>query len=100
MGFLCTMNQMLYILIVMWAFSQKPDAMMMLYAMVFGAHLLPFGWVYNSRGYTFVSITETIGALILAMSFGNAVAAAFMVIMEVVLTILLFIELRKESQSS
>ena len=98
MGFLCTMNQMLYILIVMWAFSQKPDAMMMLYAMVFGAHLLPFGWLYNSRGYTFASIAETIGALVLTMIFGNAMAAAFMVIMEIVLTVCLFIELRKESQ--
>ena len=100
MGFVCTMNQLLYILIVMWAFSQKPDAMMMLYAMVFGAHLLPFGWLYNSRGYTFASIVETIGALIFATKLGNAVAAAFMVIMEVALSILLFIELRKEKLTS
>ena len=27
LGFLCTMNQMLYLVIVMWAFSQKPEAM-------------------------------------------------------------------------
>lgn len=100
MGFLCTMNQMLYILIVMWAFSQKPDAMMMLYAMVFGAHLLPFGWLYNSRGYTFASITETIGALVIATILGNAAAAAFMVVMEALLTILLILELRKETQTS
>ena len=34
LGFICTMNQMLYLLIVMWAFSKSPESMMMLYAMV------------------------------------------------------------------
>ena len=42
LGILCTCNQLLYLLIVMWAFSMKPEVMMMLFAMVFGAHLLPF----------------------------------------------------------
>ena len=77
LGFLCTMNQMLYIVIVMWAFNQKPEAMMMLYAMVFGAHLLPFGWLYNSHAYTAASVIETIGALILGVCFGNGVTAVF-----------------------
>ena len=59
LGFLNTMNQMLYLLIVMWAFSQKPDAMLMLFAMVFGAHLLPFSWLYESRTYLVTSIVTT-----------------------------------------
>ena len=98
LGFLCTMNQMLYILIVMWAFSQKPEAMLMIYAMVFGAHLLPFGWVYDSKAYTVFSIADTIGALLLGIFFDNAVVAAFMIVMQAVLTILLFIEIRKDRQ--
>jgi hypothetical protein len=96
MGFLCTMNQMLYILIVMWAFNQKPDAMMMLYAMVFGAHLLPYGWVYDSKAYSFAAITETIGALIIFHLFGNVMTAAFMIIMQIVICICLAIDNRKE----
>lgn len=51
LGFLCTMNQMLYLTIVMWAFNQVPEAMLMLYACVFGAHLLPYGWVYDHKAY-------------------------------------------------
>ena len=97
LGFLCTMNQMLYLLIVMWAFNQKPEAMMMLFAMVFGGHLLPYSWVYNAKPYIFASIIETIGVLIIALAFGNVPAAGFMIIMQLILCILLFRDLRKDS---
>ena len=98
LGFLCTMNQMLYILIVMWAFSQKPEAMLMLYAMVFGAHLLPFGWVYDSKAYIAVSIADTLGALLTGIFFGNTVTAVFMIVMQTVLCILLLMNIRKDRQ--
>ena len=97
LGFLCTMNQMLYLVIVMWAFNQKPEAMMMLFAMVFGGHLLPYSWVYNAKPYIFASIIETIGVMIIALVFGNVPAAGFMIIMQLILCILLFRDLRKDS---
>jgi len=99
LGFLCTMNQTLYLIIVMWAYSKNPGAMVMLYAMVFGAHLLPFGWVYDSKAYIVISIIETIGAMITALVWGNVMAVAFMIIMEIILCIFLFIENRKLSLS-
>ena len=95
LGFLCTMNQMLYLVIVMWAFSKSPEAMLMLYAMVFGAHLLPYGWVYDSKAYSFAAITETIGALIIFHLFGNVMTAGFMIIMQIVVCICLTIDNRK-----
>ena len=99
LGFLCTMNQTLYLIIVMWAYSKNPGAMVMLYAMVFGAHLLPFGWVYDSKAYIVISIIETIGAMITALVWGNVMAVAFMIIMEIILCIFLFTENRKLSLS-
>lgn len=51
LAMLLTMNQMLYLLIVMWVFNAEPDKMVMVYAMVFGAHLLPYSWVYKSATY-------------------------------------------------
>lgn len=96
LGFMCTMNQLLYILIVMWAFNQTPEAMLMLYAMVFGAHLLPFGWVYDSKVYVVISIADTLGALLLGIFFGNVVIAMFMIVMQIILCIFLFGEIRKE----
>ncbi len=95
LGFLCTMNQMLYLLIVMWAYSKSPEAMLMLYAMVFGAHLLPYGWIYDSRAYTFAAITETIVALIFSYLFGKVITVAFMIVMQIVVCICLIIENRK-----
>ena len=95
LGFLCTMNQTLYLIIVMWAYNKNPEAMVMLYAMVFGAHLLPFGWVYDSKAYTVISIVETIGALVTALIWGNVVAIGFIIVMEIMLCIFLFAENKK-----
>ena len=95
LGFLCTLNQMLYLVIVMWAFSARPDAMLMLYAIVFGAHLLPFGWVYKSKAYMFIAISETLGALFTGIIWGNSATCIFMLVMEVVLCIFLVSDIRK-----
>ena len=92
LGFLCTINQMLYLIIVMWAYSKSPESMLMLYAIVFGAHLLPFAWVYDSKAYYLMSFLETIGALVTGLVFGNAIICIFMIIMEIALCVFLFIE--------
>ncbi|MCR5250762.1 MAG: hypothetical protein K6E50_09175 [Lachnospiraceae bacterium] len=98
LGLLCTMNQMLYLLIVMWAYSRKPEAMLMLYAMVFAGHLLPYGWVYDSKTYTVFSVAETIGALAVSLILGNVATAVFMIAMQCAVCILLFAEVRKEQK--
>lgn len=95
LAFLCTMNQMLYLLIVMWACSKAPEAMVMLFAMVFGAHLLPYGWAYDSRAYTLVSVLETVGALLIGCILGSRFMTVFMIIMQIVLCCLLYAELRR-----
>lgn len=51
LGVLFAVNQMLYILIAMWVYTAVPDKMLMVYAMIFGAHLLPYGWLYQSKTY-------------------------------------------------
>lgn len=95
LGFLCTMNQMLYIIIVMWAYNQKPEAMVMLYAMVFGAHLLPFGWIYDSFAYKFISIIDTIGAIIICLKWGVVPMIVFVIIAQIILCVSLFSEVKK-----
>ena len=86
------MNQMLYILIVMWAFSECPDRMIMLYAMIFGAHLLPFGWLYEAKAYIVLSIAETILALVVGLTFGNAAVGILMVVLGAVLSVRLLVQ--------
>lgn len=94
LALLNTMNQFLYLLIVMWAFSRSPEAMLLVYAMVFGAHLLPFGWVYDSKAYTVISIVETVGALVINQFCGDIATAAFMIVGEIILSWLLYRECR------
>lgn len=48
LGILFAVNQILYILIAMWIYAAIPEKMLMVYAMIFGAHLLPYGWLYQA----------------------------------------------------
>ena len=91
-GFLFTCNQFLYLLIVMWVFSAVPDKMVMIYAMVFGAHLLPYSWLYKSLSYRIFSITIPIVALIIGCIFSAFFVAVTMLIIEVIFVVVLFVE--------
>ena len=95
LGLLFTLNQILYLLIVMWVYSTVPDKMLMTLTMVFGAHLLPYSWLYDSRAYLIVSVTVTPGALILGMFCPPAVLAGVMVGVEIVFCLLLHLEVKK-----
>ena len=89
---LATLNQLLYLLIAMWAFDRRPDAMLMIYAMIFGAHLLPYSWVYDSKAYLILSVIETVGALVITHLLGSMATAAFILCGEIVLSVLLYKE--------
>jgi hypothetical protein len=93
LGLLFTMNQIIYLLIVMWVFNAVPDKMIMIYAMVFGAHLLPYSWLYKSKAYAIVAVCIPIIALILGNIFNGSVVAITLVFIEIVFAIMLWFEL-------
>ena len=95
-GFLFTMNQMLYLTIVMWACSADPEAMVMIYAIVFAAHLFPFGWLYRSKAYSVISVSGTLAALFSGIFGGAAVTASVMTICELILVVWLITENKKQ----
>lgn len=95
LAFLATMNQMLYILIAMWAFGQAPKAMVMLFACIFGAHLLPFAWCYNCKPYTVFSITEAIGSIVIGSLFGNKILVLCMLAAQIILCAALWRGIKK-----
>lgn len=94
-GFLFTCNQFLYLLIVMWVFNAVPDKMVMVYAMVFGAHLLPYSWLYKSISYRVFSIIIPIVSLIVGCMFSAFSVAIILLVFECIFVIALFVELRK-----
>lgn len=84
LGFLFTLNQFLYLLIVMWVFTAVPNKMIMVYGMVFGSHLLPYSWLYRSKSYQFFAIMIPFVTLILGNFFSGFVVAVALTISEIV----------------
>ncbi len=79
----------------MWALDRKPAAMLMIYAMIFGAHLLPYSWAYDSKAYLVLSIVETVGALVITHLCGSLATTAFILCGEILLSVLLYRECQK-----
>ena len=92
LAFLFSYNQFLYILIAMWVYAAVPDKMVMVLAIIFGAHLMPFGWVYKSKAYSVMSVLISFTALIIGIIFNAVVVSIVMVIFEIIFCIWLMFE--------
>lgn len=92
LGILFSVNQIVYLLIAMWVYNALPEKMLMVYAMIFGAHLMPYSWLYRSPSYMVQSVLVPILALMLGLSFPPYVLAAGMLVVEVSFVLLLAVE--------
>jgi len=95
LGLLFSFNQILYLLIAMWIYPTVPEKMVMVIAMIFGAHLLPYGWLYQSRSYMFMAVMIPLAALIIGINFPAFVVAGFMILVEIIFSLLLICEVKK-----
>lgn len=86
---------MIYLLIEMWIYPTMPDKMLMVIAMIFGAHLLPYSWLYNSKTYMVLSIIIPILSLIVGLNFANYILVTMMIVIEIIFSILLAFENKK-----
>lgn len=99
LGIILSCAQLPYLLIVMWVYAVMPDKMVMTLAMVFGAHLLPFGWLYQSKAYFIMAGVVTIGALIVGLMYPPQVLALCMVGVEIVFCLMLYAENKTKNRS-
>ena len=95
LGFIFSLNQLLYLLIAMWVFPASPEQMVMVLAMIFGAHLLPYGWLYKSKSYMALSVVIPIAALFIGVNYPPAAVAGFMIIVEILFSALLILEVKR-----
>lgn len=95
LGLLFSLNQMLYLLIAMWVYPTVPEKMVMVLAMIFGAHLLPYGWLYKSRSYMVMSVFIPIAILIIGCSYQPYIVAGTMVLFDIIFSLLLIFEVKK-----
>ena len=94
LGLLFSVNQILYILIAMWVFNAVPEKMLMVYAMIFGAHLMPYSWLYQSKSYMLMSIFVPIFALVTGLLAQPHVLAGAMIGLEFSFSLALIMENR------
>lgn len=94
LGLIFTVNQIVYLLIAMWVYHAVPEKMLMVFAMIFGAHLMPYSWLYDSKSYFVFSIAVPVLALIVGLMFPPYVLAAVMIGVEILFNILLCLEVR------
>ena len=99
LGVLFSINQMLYLLIAMWIYNALPEKMIMVMAMIFGAHLLPYCWLYDSKTYFVLSVLIPVAILIIGLNFYPAFVAGCMMAVEIAFSFLLFLEIRKAPAS-
>ena len=94
LGLLFSFNQLLYLPIAMWVYPTVPEKMVMIIAMIFGAHLLPYSWLYNSRSYLVMSMIIPVAALIIGINLPSYYVAGIMVLIEIIFSFLLFMEVK------
>ncbi|MBC8059709.1 MAG: hypothetical protein H7Y18_03495 [Clostridiaceae bacterium] len=92
LGILFACNQYLYILIVMWVYPTVPEKMVMVLAVIFGAHLLPFGWLYQSKAYYVMSVLISVTTLITGIMFNAIAVSIVMILFEIIFSIWLMVE--------
>ena len=95
LGVLFSVNQMLYLLIAMWVYPTVPEKMLMVLAIIFGAHLMPYSWLYKSKVYLVLSAVIPICSLVVGLAFEPYILALMMLVIEVTFCISLIVENRK-----
>lgn len=95
LGKIFSINQILYLVIAMWVYPTIPEKMLMVFAIIFGAHLLPYGWLYDSKTYYFLSVIITILSLFVGLNFQSFILAGMMVLIQLLFSTLLYIEIKK-----
>lgn len=95
LGLIFSLNQILYLLIAMWVYPTVPEKMVMVLGMIFGAHLLPYGWLYKSRSYILMSVLIPVCVLIIGITLPPYFVAGSMILFEIVFSLLLFWEVKK-----
>ncbi len=98
LSIIAALNQLLYLPIVLWAMYTVPDKMIMVYAIVVGAHFLPYYWIYFSPTYFYASIIIPIASLVFGIYFSQAIVCLSFVVFDILICILLCLE-NKQAQN-
>ena len=100
LGIIFSVNQIAYLLIAMWVYAAVPEKMLMVYAIIFGAHLMPYSWLYRSRAYMAMSVAVPVASLAVGLTLPPHALAAMMLGVEALFAALLAVENKKDNQNT
>ena len=93
-GLYFALNQMLYLLVVILVWMIKPEQMITAYAIVVGAHFLPYSWLYDSLTYKLVAILIPVLSFLLALAHMVIFIPMLMIVFDVIMLVV-FLGMRK-----
>ena len=92
LSIIAALNQLLYLPVVLWAMYAAPKKMIMLYAIVVGAHFFTYYWIYFSPTYFYAAIIIPVVSLILGMYFSQVIVCLAFVLFDILICLLLCLE--------
>lgn len=75
LGLLLSFAQLFYFPILIFIYMKFPQHMVLVYAVITGAHFFPYAWYYKTNAYAVMAGVTTIGALALSLIFRDEVDA-------------------------
>ena len=94
-GLYFALNQMIYLLVVILVWLIKPEQMITAYAIVVGAHFLPYSWLYDSLTYKLVAILIPVSSFLLALAHMVTFIPMLMIVFDVIMLVV-FLGIRKK----
>lgn len=70
LGLWLNFAQLIYFPFLFFLLMEDPDHFVMGYAIITGAHLFPYAWLYDEMGYAVVAVLISLGSYLLALNVG------------------------------
>src|SRR5690554_1849626 len=67
LGLWLNFAQLIYFPFLIFIFVKYPDYFIMAYAIITGAHLFPYAWFYEEKGYAVAAVIISVGAMVIAL---------------------------------
>jgi len=102
LGLWLNLAQLFYFPFLIFTMIKMPEYFIMVYAIITGAHLFPYGWFYKANWYSIISGIIVIGALLLGLNLSFEkmyFVALFTSVSLIILTLCLYFDTIKKAKA-
>ena len=71
LGLYLNLAQFMYFPIIFYSFSKNPEQMIIFFAIITGAHIFPYGWLYNSKSFFIMAPAISLIIVLVGYIFGS-----------------------------